>query len=303
MIYDCIFFFNEIDILIIRIKEIIEYVDKIILIEGSHTFSQKPKISYYNKYKFLFKDYNDKIIHYIVDLSHLLQNTQNRWDYEYYQRNYLITILQEIDIKDDDILMISDVDEIPYGKDINVACNCITNYNLILFHMKEYNYFLNHKDIKEFMGTVMIKYIKFKKYDNIQTKIRDIYCNHRSYNAMINKYMNDDIIILKNSGLHLSSFGGSHCLVYKIQNYSHEECDDKDKKRIIDDVPMYKIYFNENKEKWRINNNFYNWYNMNDIHKIDADKFIDYTLNSDIFDEIKNNKLNYTHFFLFTKGI
>ena len=95
MIYDCILFFNEVEILKLRLEEIGDLVDKIILIEGSHTYSKVPKISFYEKYKYKFKKYNNKILHFIVDLSHLLPKETIRFDYEFYQRNYINTILKD----------------------------------------------------------------------------------------------------------------------------------------------------------------------------------------------------------------
>ena len=47
MIYDCIYFFNEIDIVNIRLNEMSDVVDKIIIIEGNLTYSGNEKISYY----------------------------------------------------------------------------------------------------------------------------------------------------------------------------------------------------------------------------------------------------------------
>ena len=311
MIYDCIYFFNEIDILKLRLEEIGNIVDKFIIIEGSHTFSQQPKISFFNKYKDTFKKYNDKILHFIVDLSHLLTKTTNRWDYEYYQRNYVTIILKQLEVNNEDIILISDVDEIPYYKILKESINIINNNNniinnnIILFHMIEYRYYFNYKltdKEREFIGTFMIKYNTLKNIKNIQLDIRNKYCCHRSYNS-VTKNKNNNIIFLKQAGLHLSSFGGTHCLIYKLQNYSHSEHDDQTKSRITNNPIISSSHIFENNEKWRIKNNFYNWYNFNNIDNIDYKNFKNYKLNNNLFDIIKNNRMDYTNFFLFEKGI
>ncbi len=66
-IYDCFAFFNELDILRIRIEELKDVVDKFILVEATKTHSGNPKPLYYQEFIHEFAEYQDKIIHYVVD--------------------------------------------------------------------------------------------------------------------------------------------------------------------------------------------------------------------------------------------
>ena len=54
-IYDSILFFNELDILDIRLHLLDEYVDYFILVESTHTFSGKSKPLFYSENKYLFQ--------------------------------------------------------------------------------------------------------------------------------------------------------------------------------------------------------------------------------------------------------
>lgn len=67
MVYDCFSFFNELDLLEIRLNTLDSIVDKFILVESTltHTGNQKPL--FYAENKSRFKKFNDKIIHIIVD--------------------------------------------------------------------------------------------------------------------------------------------------------------------------------------------------------------------------------------------
>ena len=67
MIYDCFQFYNEIDILKIRLNVLKDVVDKVVLSESTTTFSGKSKPLYFEENKELFKEFEDKIIHVIVD--------------------------------------------------------------------------------------------------------------------------------------------------------------------------------------------------------------------------------------------
>lgn len=62
-IYDCILFFNEIDLLEIRLETLYKYVDFFVIVELGKTFRGKEKILYYKLYEDKFKKYRNKIIY------------------------------------------------------------------------------------------------------------------------------------------------------------------------------------------------------------------------------------------------
>lgn len=51
MIYDCFIFFNELDILELRLKELGHVVDKFVLVEANRTFQNGPKPYYFEENK------------------------------------------------------------------------------------------------------------------------------------------------------------------------------------------------------------------------------------------------------------
>jgi len=302
MIYDYFFFFNEIDLLQIRLSEIGDYVDKIVIVEGTHTFSQNKYDSYYIKYKNLFIKYNHKIIHYIVDMNPLIEKgITNRWEYEFYLRNQIFDNLKHLN--NDDIILISDVDEIPYKNKLIQGINMIKNDNIIFFHLNDFRYYLNNTDEKkEFIGPFMLKYCKLKTINNLQKEIRSVYCNHRSYDDFMRNKKNRYNEIIKHSGLHLSSFGGPRAVSYKVQSFSHSECDNKDADRIKNFV-IYSPLLLHNNEKHRLQSGFYNWFKFDNIDRIKSKEDIEnYKLDDRLFDEIKNNKMKYISFFILDKG-
>jgi len=60
-IYDCFTFFNELDILEIRLNMLDKYVDKFVLVEARKTHSGKDKPLFYNDNKKRYKKFNDKM--------------------------------------------------------------------------------------------------------------------------------------------------------------------------------------------------------------------------------------------------
>ena len=76
MIYDCFTFFNELDLLEIRLKILNDYVDKFVLVEAAKTHSGLPKPLYFNENKQRFLPYQDKIVHISLDN---MPESQNSW--------------------------------------------------------------------------------------------------------------------------------------------------------------------------------------------------------------------------------
>lgn len=123
MIYDCFYFFNELDLLEIRLNILNNYVDKFILVEATETFNGKSKKLIYKDNIEKFKDFNHKIIHYIVDdypdnkeiynkalNSPNTGNKEHWWMREFYQKESLLKPLSIAN--DNDLIFISDIDEI-----------------------------------------------------------------------------------------------------------------------------------------------------------------------------------------------
>tara|TARA_R100000005_G_C4993899_1_gene200889 strand:- start:1237 stop:2136 length:900 start_codon:yes stop_codon:yes gene_type:complete len=128
-VYDCFPFFNENDLLELRINQHWDFVDKFIITESceTHTGSSKP----YNFDSDRFKKYSSKIIYNrlgsfseeIAVNSWLLDGTSLRdrsgagqftedWVRDHFQGNYPVKVLTDIGASDNDIIYISALDEI-----------------------------------------------------------------------------------------------------------------------------------------------------------------------------------------------
>lgn len=111
MVYDCIPFFNEIDILNLRLHVLEPLVDRFIIEEATVTFSGEPKELCFEKNKELFKEFLPKIEYIVVDNSPADMTTHER---DKFQKNALASGLQNA--SDEDVIILSDVDEIPNPK-------------------------------------------------------------------------------------------------------------------------------------------------------------------------------------------
>ncbi|MCS6764619.1 MAG: hypothetical protein MO853_12495 [Candidatus Protistobacter heckmanni] len=111
-IYDCFPFFNENILLALRLELMYEHVDHFVIVESTHTFTGQPKKMYFSWEG--LERYRDKIIHVIVDDMHI--HLDDPVKNETYQRNAILRNLK--DARPDDLVLISDLDEIPNPKAI-----------------------------------------------------------------------------------------------------------------------------------------------------------------------------------------
>lgn len=111
MIYDCFTFFNELELLRIRLNELADVVDKFVICECTTTFTGKPKPLWFDENKEQFAKWADKIVHVIDTTEPYMEDP---WVNERRQRDVMQRALFEReDVKPDDIIVLSDVDEIP----------------------------------------------------------------------------------------------------------------------------------------------------------------------------------------------
>lgn len=202
MIYDCFTFFNELDLLEIRLNVLNDSVDKFILVESTRTFSNLEKPLYYNDNKQRYSKFSNKIVHIIVNDS---PNSNNPWILEEHQRNSITQGLSQC--KDDDVIIISDLDEIPNPRKIIKY----QNYKGIKsFKQKMFYYYLNNIDLKNpFWSETpskMLSYSYLKKNNLSPQSIR--FTKGR---------------LIKNGGWHFSYLGGAESISKKIKSFSHQE--------------------------------------------------------------------------------
>ena len=130
-IFDCFMYFDEEVVLDLRLNTLNDYVDYFVIIESSFTHKGEQRSLKFNHKK--FSKFKSKIIYIVYDKepknieiinrddSEVEKNTKYIFNAAYRengQRNFIqqgLTLAQ-----DDDLILISDVDEIPNLKDLNL---------------------------------------------------------------------------------------------------------------------------------------------------------------------------------------
>lgn len=196
-VYDGFLFYNELDILELRLNELNDVVDRFILVESNTTFTGMPKPYYYEENKERFKQFEHKIIHIKVDDSPV---TDSPWDAEKYQRNAIYRGLNNC--LPDDIILISDVDEIP-------NLNAIKNYNpangVTILQQKTCFYYFNC------VSNFLWWNAKIGSWRDIQKETAHMVRT------------NNNRPVISEGGWHFTGTGGINQLLGKLNAFSHQE--------------------------------------------------------------------------------
>ena len=228
-IFDCFMFYDEEMILDFRLNYLNNYVDKFVVVESSYTHSGKKRelifdIKKYSKFK-------DKISYTVLDEepeslfeveekdsfdkknSKYILNALKR---ENFQRNYITKGLK--DASPEDMIIISDVDEIPNLEENNL--NNLKN-KIILFNQKFFYYKFNLK-LQSFdwygskackkanlISPQWLRGIKSKKYPFWRL------------DTLFSKTKYQDIFFVKNGGWHFSNMKTAEAIEKKMSTYLH----------------------------------------------------------------------------------
>jgi beta-1,4-mannosyl-glycoprotein beta-1,4-N-acetylglucosaminyltransferase len=211
-IVDCFIFYNELELLLYRLSVLNDFVDYFILVESRQTHAGNEKKLYYKENKKMFQEFNHKIIHIVIDLPYKFPNIDynknEQWINENYQRICIKNGIQFLDLNNDDIIIISDLDEIPKPDRLmdirkgELKINVEKAYELI---QDCYYYNLNTLHQQKWIQSKLVSYNYFK-----QTCPQDIRTK-----SVCEK--------IQDGGWHLSYFGNPEFIQNKLKQFGHQE--------------------------------------------------------------------------------
>ena len=260
-LYDCFMYFDEDLMLDLRLNILNQYVDKFIIAEATKDHSGKEKklnFSYKN-----FSKFKDKIIYLIIeDLPINVKSQKKNWTPNHwrdqYQRNTLVRGFKNC--HNDDLIMISDIDEIPNPKKLS-SFKIQNKY--ACFMQKNFQSKLNLLNVsdKYWMGTKICqkKFLKSPQWlRNIKTKKRPFWKFYKPKEPQL----------IFDGGWHFSFLKKPQDIAKKIKAYSHQE--------------FYRDEFiDEDKIALRIKNNVDLFDRNINYKKVEIDKsFPEYILNN-----------------------
>ena len=255
MIIDAFTFFNEEELVTLRIKYLSDIVDHFLIVEADVTHTGKKKS--WNFPKVLntnLKQYSNKIEYkqMTVDLekaeaeknpNYIGKTLGRSWRIETLQRNFIKEAYKKISTPND-IIIISDLDEIPSKEKISFIKSCdFKKIAPIAFGQSLFHLNCNYLDLEEWIGSIVITNQLIEKYE--PQVFRD-YKNRISH--------------LSDAGWSLSSFGGPKKIREKLEAFCHEEFNKeeyKDENHLKKCMQTGSDLFNRKVNKKKVDKNFF----------------------------------------------
>lgn len=227
-IYDCFCYFNEDMLLELRLETLWNYVDYFVISEATYAHSGVDRATEFNIEK--FKKYASKIRY--IRLDERPPGPNGFWKNENFIRNNIYAGLY--DAKPDDLILISDLDEIPDPEKIK---NYHPRYLRGDFEQSYYSYFLNNYWLGDVDASGNLKprsniwrgskittyryFIDFFKGNATSVRSYKSFGILRSIKRTWFRYFN--VQLIRDGGWHFTWIFSIENLVKKIENTAHQE--------------------------------------------------------------------------------
>lgn len=223
-VYDAFTFYNELDLLEIRLNVLDDVVDRFVLVEATRTFQNREKPLFFERNKERFEAYLHKIVHVVVDD---MPNSENPHLLEAHQRNAISRGL--IHCSNRDQIVLSDLDEIPNPR---VLVEAAQRDGIRMFRQALYYYYLNTAcmELPDLPWSAMASRDAFLG----PQALRD--CLVKVQGELLSGLeIRDDVELVEDGGWHFSYLGGADAIIRKVQSFAHTEYNNStylDRKRI-----------------------------------------------------------------------
>ena len=208
MIYDCFPFHDELDLLEVRLNELKDVVDRFVLVESDITFQHSPKPLYFEENKHRFEEFLDRIEHVIVRDAPIT----SFFDTDIFQRNQIMRGLEGCN--DDDIIFISDADEIPRAEAVTRYME-LPDRPFMSLQLSLHYYYFNCWAGTQSVAKV-IPYGMVKNFDSIQAIRGDIWKHGEEWET-------PKTPVLLDAGWHFTYLGDESRLIHKLKSFAHAQ--------------------------------------------------------------------------------
>jgi beta-1,4-mannosyl-glycoprotein beta-1,4-N-acetylglucosaminyltransferase len=242
-IFDCFLFFNELDLLEIRLNLLYPHVDYFVIVESEITFQGNLKDFVFEKNQERFEKYKDKIYYYkiykytldftklpyfespttddeivlnkiykLVEEANDFDKKEFWWGNDNFQRESIWRALSQIKPSNTDLILLSDADEIISIPALMTIKREIKSSLLYCCKQHEFYYFLNYYHHSNWLGQTCFLYgsYKFQSLNRL-----------RAYRTGMKEGYN--FVMLENAGWHFTNLGNIKSIENKINSWGHKE--------------------------------------------------------------------------------
>ncbi|MGH8688053.1 MAG: hypothetical protein ACREVQ_10160 [Burkholderiales bacterium] len=208
-IFDCVTFYNEFDLLRLRIACLEDLVDRFVVVEARQTHSGQAKPLYLSADEAADLRSHPKLVARAVDLPADLDD----WQRDYFQRDRIGDVLAELGAAPGDVVLHSDVDEIPTRAAVKRAAGALgaaRARTFLAFEQRLFYFRLNYELVWSrklpWLGTAAARYGDVKTLTGLRATARRT--RRRDSDA--------SVYALADAGWHFSYLGGDEALEQKL---------------------------------------------------------------------------------------
>ena len=254
MLVDTFIYFNEKELVELRIKYLNDLVDCFVVVEADVTHQGKKKEwNFEPLLKSNLKNFSQKIHYHKLKIDMNEADSERGWIYEKVkggrswkienmQRNYIKEACKDFAAKD--IIIMSDLDEIPSREKIKFIKSCDFQFispvafEHFLFHLD-----CNHLNLEKWLGSIAVT--------------KEIFDKSKPQELRNNRYKISQFV---RSGWSFSSFGGLNRVRKKFEAFAHEEYNKeefKNDEHLIKCMENGEDLFKRNTKKQKIKRDFF----------------------------------------------
>jgi beta-1,4-mannosyl-glycoprotein beta-1,4-N-acetylglucosaminyltransferase len=209
-VWDAFTFYNELQVLRLRLHTLSHVVHRFVLAEGSKTFSNNPKELVFERA--LYHDaelaaFSEQIEYVVVDD---LPGGEDPWEREFVQHNALLR--GTASALPDDLILVSDVDEIvnPHVIHLLASCDGWDDTGPVSLYTRFYNFKFSYQ-FQSFWGHPQVASFKWIAGPKGRGYLQNLK-HHRT---------RPQYLRLDDAGWHLSFFSDQQGILDKVNSYSH----------------------------------------------------------------------------------
>jgi len=204
-IFDCFTFYNELDLLEIRLEEMWNTVDYFVIVEANSTHQNNLKTFYLKDNWMRYEKYHSKIRHILVNDMPMHPNT---WVNEQFQRSAIGRGL--FDLESNDLVIVSDLDEIPRATTVeHLRTNLVDDRCVLHIPMHCFRFNMIMTQPYAMHGKIMVT--KGSVFVDAQQE-RELTFN-----------LNNQFLRFAHAGWDFSYLGNTEFAKNKIKNFAHAE--------------------------------------------------------------------------------
>ena len=240
-IYDAFTFFNELDLLDIRLNVMNDIVDQFVLVEATKTFQNRVKPLFFENNKYRYSKFLHKITHIIVDD---MPDSDDTRLLEAHQRNAIERGLMQC--KPDDKILLSDLDEIPDPSKVKFAEKIS---GIRAFRQRLYYYYLNCacRELSDLPWTIMADFKDFRPPQVMRQYLMTAQA------ALLSGSTDINVTLIEDGGWHFSYLGGIEAILGKLEAFADPEYN----KKVYQDADRISHAISQGLDLFGRNLNFY----------------------------------------------